>query len=103
MASTPERHEVVAHDGDEVSVSCHEFAPTRGGGSRVVLSERSGQMPLGVRVGFWLQDYLADHLTDEIDRAEGRAARANRDQKHAQLVVDIANRFFPRGDAERAS
>lgn len=79
-----------------VSVSRHQFTPARGG-TLVEVAERGVAMTAGMRLGFWLQDYFADHLTDELDRAEGRPPRANRFEGQSQMIVDIAKRFAPQG------
>ena len=43
----------------------------------------------------WVTDFLADHLTHDIDVAEARRPRANKAFVHKQLVVDIANVLVP--------
>jgi hypothetical protein len=120
LTSTPERHEVMSVEDDgraeaedvdpgeevedafggagpdqaaeaepEITITRHDFVRLRRG-TRVEVSERGAVMPRGLALGFWLQDYMADHLTDEIDRAEGRRPRANRAAPHEQLSVDLA-------------
>ena len=81
-----------------ITITRHSFAPRRRG-TRVEVSERGAVMPRGLALGFWLQDYMADHLTDEIDRAEGRRPRANRAAPHEQLIVDLARPLIQRRPA----
>ena len=73
----------------EITVTRHVFTPGRRG-TLVELAETGPGMTRFLALGFWLQDCLADHLTDEIDRAEGRAPRANRFAPQDQLVADLA-------------
>jgi hypothetical protein len=89
-------HEVITCIGGEAaaSVSRHTFVPENGG-TRVTVTEYGTPLSPGLVAGMYLQDYMADYLTSEIDRAEGRPARANRAEPVNQLVVDIARRFFP--------
>lgn len=89
-------HEVVFGSEEEAkpTVSRHTFE-TENGGTRVTVSEYGTTLAPGLVAGMFLQDYMADYLTSEIDRAEGRPARANRAEPVNQLVVDIARRFFP--------
>jgi hypothetical protein len=96
LTDRPELHELIAipGDGGDTSTTQHSFIEQRKG-TIVNLSERSLPVTYGFFAGYWLQDYLADHLTDEIDHAEGRAMRANRFQKHDMLLLDFA-RFFAR-------
>jgi len=60
-----------------VSVTRHAFRAGRRG-TVVEMVETGGALPAGEAFGAWLSDAAADRLTDEIDRAEGRAERANR-------------------------
>ena len=78
-ASDDTRHMLTAmnDEGDVLSKTTHSFRATKRG-SRVTVEEEGAPMPTGLRLGFWLQDFGADHLTDEVDRAEGRMERANR-------------------------
>lgn len=76
-----------------VAVSRHTFHAARRGGTVVEVAETSTVMSRGMAFGFWVQDYYADHLTDEIDRAEGRPARSNRSSPQAQMIVDLARLF----------
>lgn len=78
-----------------ITVTRHSFVPLRRG-TRVEVCERGAVMPRGLALGFWLQDYMADHLTDEIDRAEGRRPRANRAAPHEQLIVGLARPLMRR-------
>ncbi len=84
-------HEVfVSHDeGRNVSVSRHEFTRVKGG-TLVEYAERATGLPTGNAIGLWLTDHIADFLTSEIDRAEGRATRSHRLAGHHQLIIDIA-------------
>ena len=61
--------------------------------TNVEIAEYGVPMSAGYAICFWLQDYIADYLTDEVDRAEGRPPRANRFQSQDQLVFDIARLF----------
>jgi hypothetical protein len=79
-----------------ISVTRHQFRPARRGGTVVEIAERGGSLPRGLALGFWLQDYMADYLTDEVDRAEGRAPRANRFGPQDHLIVDLGRAFLRR-------
>ncbi len=97
LESTPERHDVVfVEDGvAQTSTTRHRFRKGRRG-TRVELLERGTPMSRGNQLGFWLQDYAADGLFDDVCRAEGRARIAIRADAHRQLVMDIARWFVPR-------
>ncbi len=97
VASTPETHDIIAIEplGTDTTATRYTFTP-RKSGSTITMEERTPPMAGGMRFGFWLQDYIADFLTDEVDRAEGREQRANRFTDHGQLIVDIAKLFVPR-------
>lgn len=84
-----------------ITVTRHVFTPTKRG-TLVDVTEKGGALTRGQALGFWLQDYFADHLTDELDRAEGRPARANRFAPQDQLVGDIARRLVGRTPATPA-
>lgn len=75
-----------------IAVTRYEFRPLARG-TRVTLAERGVDMTPLMALGYWLQDYHADYLTDEIDRAEGRRPRANRSTAQEQMVVDIGRWF----------
>ena len=98
LTDLPEQHEVISipEEGEETSTTQYSFIEQRKG-TRVEIAERSLPVPLGIRVGYWLEDYMADYLTDEVDRAEGREMRANRFQPHHQLMIDFF-RLFPKQD-----
>lgn len=87
-------HHVVSVDPEtrETSATITRVVPNRNG-TLVTLEERGVPMPPGYRLGFWLQDFIADHLTDEVDRAEGRPPRANRSAPQGMLVSDLAAGF----------
>lgn len=91
-----DHHEVFFFDEEtgSVTVSKYTFEET-GAGTRVVLEEAGTPLTRGERFGMWVSDYLADYLTDCIDDAEGRPARANRAFAHSQFVVDLANILVP--------
>ncbi len=91
-------HEVFHIDGttEEVIATRHEFQTLKSGGTRVIYQESGAKLPLAMRMSLWLTDYVADHLTDEIDRAEGRRPRANRAFPSRQLIMDIAGALLPR-------
>jgi len=78
-----------------VTVVRHSFEALADGGTRIVLEEAGQPMTTGRSFGMWLYDYMADHLTYCIDKAEGRRARTNRAFVHRQFVVDIANVLVP--------
>lgn len=63
--------------------------------TRVFWREEIRGMTVGQRVGFWLEDYLADALTEGIDEVEGRPRRANRAFPRRQFVVDVFSLLFP--------
>lgn len=88
---TEAEHHLVTVDTStgETSATRFVFAPTPQG-TTVTLEEHSSPMPLGLRFGYWLQDYLADYLLDEVDRAEGRKSHTNRFAGQRQFVVDLA-------------
>ena len=73
----------------EVCFVRHVFTPGARG-TLVEVAETGAEMTPFLAFGFWLQDGMADRLTDEIDRAEGRPPRANRFAGQDQLVVDLA-------------
>ncbi len=79
-----------------VCVSRHSFMPAKRGGTYVDVAETGAALTRGMRFGFWAQDYFADHLTDEVDRAEGRPPRSNRSTTQSQLIVDIAKLLMGR-------
>ncbi len=95
MSSTPELHELISimPDTEETTMTRFHFKPKRRG-TKVIREERGVPMTRGYAFGFWLQDYIADYLTDEVDRAEGRTPRANRFQTQDQLIVSMAEAFF---------
>ncbi|MEL6167967.1 MAG: hypothetical protein AAFR35_04705 [Pseudomonadota bacterium] len=97
ITSDATTHEVMSIEdgGDVPSVTRYLFKPLKRG-TRVTIEERGAPMSLGMRIGFWLQDYIADYLTDEVDRAEGREKRANRFQVQDQFLVDLAGLFVRR-------
>ena len=72
----------------EVCFVRHVFTPGARG-TVVEVAETGAEMTPFLAFGFWLQDGMADWLTDEIDRAEGRPPRANRFAGQDQLVVDL--------------
>lgn len=88
-------HEVVVtlDEGRNVSVSRHDFTPLNGG-TLVEYAERDTAVTTGAALGLWLTDHVADFLTSEVDRAEGRATRSHRVAGHNQLVIDIARPFL---------
>ena len=92
----PDHHEVFFFDDEagSVTVSKYTFEET-GAGTRVVLEEAGTPLTQGERFGMWVSDYLADYLTDCIDDAAGRPARANRAFAHSLFVVDLANILVP--------
>ncbi len=96
VTDTPEQFEVltITKDAEEVEPTRFDFRPCRSG-TVVTMTEQGTPMNAGDRLGFWLVDHMADYLTDEVDRAEGRPMRANRFQVTDQLIVAIARRFFP--------
>ncbi len=99
-SSSPDRHEIITYVGDgvesdEVGAVTHSFKDLGKRGTEVTVEETGHSLPLAQYFGFWLTDFMADHLTDEIDRAEGRPRRANRAFVHNQLVVDLANLMLP--------
>jgi hypothetical protein len=119
LSSSPGHHEVMSVEDDGVreaeacapedepgagpeqaepaiTVTRHTFTPLRRG-TRVEMAEHGATMSRGLALGYWLQDYMADHLTDEIDRAEGRAPRANRAAPPEQLMFDLARAMVRRG------
>ena len=83
---------VLGEAGETLSKTCHTFRATKSG-AKVTMEEDGAAMPLGARLGFWLQDFGADHLTDEVDRAEGRAERANRFAPRDSLMMLVAARM----------
>ncbi len=95
VKSTPELHELISimPDSEETTMTRFHFKPKRRG-TKVTMEERGIPMSRGYAFGFWLQDYIADYLTDEVDRAEGRTPRANRFQSQDQLIVSMAEAFF---------
>ena len=97
LQSTEDCHDVVfiEEGSKETTTTRHRFRAGRKG-THVELTETGAPMSTGMHFGFWVQDYMADHLTDEIARAEGRDSPANRFQSQGQLVVDIAKWFVPR-------
>lgn len=96
VTDTPEQFELlgIPEGTNDQGCTCWDFRSCQGG-TMVTLSEYSFPMSGGLRLGFWLTDYMADYLTDEVDRAEGRPNRANRFQVYDHLIVAIARRFFP--------
>jgi hypothetical protein len=48
---------------------------------------------VGHAAGLWLQDFVADVLTDEIERVEGRPQRANRCAGQDRLLADLRHAF----------
>ncbi|MEM6636127.1 MAG: hypothetical protein AAF667_09570 [Pseudomonadota bacterium] len=95
LSETDETFELMSipDGGEDTSLTQYRFTPVKGG-TRVELAERGVPMTAGYQLGFWLQDYMADYLTDEIDRAEGRHVRANRFQIQDQLLTDVTRHFF---------
>ncbi len=92
----PDHHNVFYYDEDgNVTASSYTFEDLGKNGTRITLQEAGTPMTAGDRFGMWVSDYLADYLTDCIDRAEGRAPRANRAFPHKQLVVELANILVP--------
>ncbi|MDJ1008990.1 MAG: hypothetical protein QNJ13_14325 [Paracoccaceae bacterium] len=96
QSSGADHHEVFTFEdpAGEVGVTRYDFEPD-GDGTLVTIEERGAKLPVGAALGFWLQDFLTDHLVDEVDRAEGRAPRANHAFPQRQMVVDIANLIVP--------
>ncbi|MEL7344741.1 MAG: hypothetical protein AAFN59_07760 [Pseudomonadota bacterium] len=96
VASTPQTHDIIAIEpqGSDTTATRYSFESKKNG-TIITMQERTPPMAGGMRFGFWLQDYIADFLTDEVDRAEGRAPRANRFSDQSQLIVDIARWFVP--------
>ena len=101
--SDERRHVVTVLDetGAPMSTTCHTFQPVRGG-CRVTMEEDGAPLTPLARLGFWLQDFGADHLTDEIDRAEGRSERAVRFATRDTLMTMAAGRLMGRGAAGEA-
>lgn len=97
VTSSADSHEVIAiqPETEETTATRYIFEAKKRG-TVVTMEERAPPLAGGMRFGFWLQDYMADYLTDEIDRAEGRPQRANRFVEQGQLIVDIARWFMPR-------
>ncbi len=81
--------------GFEIVAVRHEFQPLASGGTRVTITESGGKLAYGDAFGFWLAGFLDDHLTDEIDHAEGRTPRSNRSGLSRQFVVELANLILP--------
>lgn len=94
LSSSDESHEVVCmqDESEDTTTTKYTFTPTKKG-TTVEIAEYGVPMSAGYAFCFWLQDYIADYLTDEVDRAEGRPPRANRFQSQDQLVFDIARLF----------
>ena len=94
--SGPGHHEIFTYfDPGEIGVQRHTFKPLKGRGTEVTVEETGHRLPVVQIFGFWLIGYMADHLTHELDMAEGRTPRANRAFPQKQLVVDIANFVLP--------
>ncbi len=97
----PDHHELFAFSETEpgaipdVVVARHEFEPLKNGGTKVTVSETGAKLAPFDAFGFWLTGFLEDHLTDEIDRAEGRAPRSVRSSFSRQMVVELANILLP--------
>ncbi|KMW57850.1 hypothetical protein AIOL_002818 [Candidatus Rhodobacter oscarellae] len=97
FSSSDEHHEVfvIAGEGEEVIAVRHEFQALKRGGTKVIYQEQGDVVPRQMLLSMWLSDYVADYLTDEIDRAEGRSSRANRAFANSQMIVDIARLMMP--------
>ncbi|MEM9795135.1 MAG: hypothetical protein AAF919_01510 [Pseudomonadota bacterium] len=93
----PECHEVrvVGETGNDVSALRTSFAKTWRG-TAITMEEIAEPMTKANAVGFWLMDGLADYLTDELDRAEGRPPRANRFLPRDSLSAEMARWFDAR-------
>lgn len=95
-SSGPDHHEIFTYFASgEIGAVRYTFQALRAGGTRVTVRETGHHMPYVQIFGFWLTGFMTDYLTYELDRAEGRAPRANRAFPQKQLVVDIANLILP--------
>lgn len=92
----PDHYEVFTFlDDGDISASRCTFQDFGDQGCAVEIIENSGALCWGEHFGFWLTGFMKDYLTDEIDRAEGRAPRSNRSQDQRQIVIDLANLILP--------
>ena len=94
LSSTDDSHEVVCmqDESEDTTTTKYTFV-SRKNGTTVEIAEYGAPMSPGYAFCFWLQDYIADYLTDEVDRAEGHASRANRFHSQDQLLFDLARLF----------
>ena len=90
-ASDATRHDIITLEegSTDTIVTRMEFIP-RGKGTLVKMEERSAPMPPGYALGFWLQDYGADYLRDELSLAEGRPRRTVRAGPKDDLLSLVA-------------
>lgn len=83
----------VVPETNETSVATYTFTP-QATGTLVTMRECSIPLTWLLRIGIWIEDYMADYLTCRIDLVEGRANRSIRLQSGDMLATDVA-RFFP--------
>lgn len=102
LSSGPNHHEVLTYSEDDKGqaqeyavVIRHDFTDVSDGHTEVRQTEYETELPFGASFGFWLTDFMSDGLTEQIDRAEGRDARANRCFALHSLSVDLANILVP--------
>lgn len=102
VSAGPNHHEVQTYNEDakgrkpeHAVIIRHDFTDLGARGIEVRQTEFETVLPYGAAFGFWITDFMSDGLTEEIDRAEGRKARANRCFVQHNLAVDLANTLVP--------
>lgn len=91
-------HELISFaEGSETpTVTRYDFRADRNG-TVVRYAETGTPLTPFLRLGLFLQDYLADYLEYQIEIAENRTPRSNRSFAVRQFAVDLA-RLFPDPD-----